>query len=159
MVEGISYGSTGGGSSGATTPVTTSTSSPVSTTTPAVAHEHPSIPSIGLPSSASSASLIRLVNDHGTFYVIVNGQRYGVTDPGILNSYGLNFKDATAATAPDLALGVAANLPPASGSLVKTADPTVYLISGRQRYGFVSSKVFTGLGYKFSSVLTVTGGA
>jgi hypothetical protein len=52
---------------------------------------------------------------------------------------------------------VTSNLPPNSGALVKTAlDPTVYLISNAQRFGFVSSNVFTALGYKFSSVLTVT---
>jgi hypothetical protein len=46
---------------------------------------------------------------------------------------------------------------PADGALVRSQQaPTVYLISDGQRDGFTSAKVFTALGYKFSSLLTVT---
>jgi hypothetical protein len=40
--------------------------------------------------------------------------------------------------------------------LVKApGNPTVYQISGSAKHGFVSAKVFTALGYKFTSVLTI----
>jgi ribonuclease HI len=75
----------------------------------------------------------------------------------MLATYGLAFSDAQTATADDLALLEGGLVLPQDGALVKSQeDQTVYLISNGQRYGFVSSKVFTGLGYKFSSVLVVT---
>jgi hypothetical protein len=107
--------------------------------------------------SVPGAGTVTLVNDGGTFYMVQGGERYGITDPGILSSYGLSFSDATAATSTSLAAPVAGTVPPASGSLVKTAaDPTVYLVSNGERYPFTSASVFTALGYRFSSVLTVT---
>jgi len=105
----------------------------------------------------SSASQISLINDNGTFYLIIDNQRQGITSPSLLYSYGLEFKDATPATSADLSLSLGPLLLPADGSLVKSLkDQTSYLISNSQRYGFVSSSVFTALGFKFSSVLTIT---
>ena len=98
-----------------------------------------------------------LIDNNGTYYLIQNGVLSGITDPGILNSYGFTFSDAVPATAADLALPQGPLLSPNDGALVKTAaDPTVYLISNRQRLGFTSEAVFTGLGFQFSSVLIVT---
>ena len=99
-----------------------------------------------------------MINDQGTFYIVQNNQLLGITNPGILNSYGLSFKDASVPTTQDMSLPKSSsNLSPDNGSLVKTKDdPTVYLISNGQKYGFASAKVFTSLGFKFSSVLTVT---
>ncbi len=100
-----------------------------------------------------------LVNLNGTFYIIKNNTLLGVTNPGILQSLGYSFSDAVTATTGDAALAHASgNAEPNDGALVKTADDlTVYLIADQQRHGFTSSSVFTGLGYKFSSVLVVTG--
>ena len=98
-----------------------------------------------------------LINTNGTYYLIENGILSGITDPGILNSYGFTFADAVPATAADLALPQGPLLSPNDGALVKTAsDPTVYLISNRERLGFTSEDVFNSLGFQFSSVLTVT---
>ena len=100
---------------------------------------------------------LKLINHQGTYYFIQNGQRYGITNPGILNSYGFTFSNAKTSTEEESGLPVSGLLSPEEGSLVKTAqNPTVYLISNGQKHGFTSVKVFTGLGHKFSSVLTVT---
>jgi hypothetical protein len=116
---------------------------------------NPSNPSS--PSSQLNASSIRLININGTLYVVSNGQRRGITNPGMLYTYGLSFKDAAVATAADQTLPEGGLVLPANGALVKSKeDPTVYLISNGQRYGFVSAKVFATLGFKFSSLLVVT---
>jgi hypothetical protein len=100
---------------------------------------------------------MRLINHNGTFYLIKDNQRLGITNPGMLSTYGFSFKQAKPATAEDLNLPLGDLLLPNTGSLVKSKeDQTVYLISNGQRYAFTSAKVFTGLGFKFSSVLVVT---
>jgi hypothetical protein len=115
------------------------------TTTP------PSVP----PSSSGPA--VRLVNDNGTFYLIQNNLKRGITNPGILHSYGLSFSDAVPASAGDQSLPASALLPPNNGALVKSAeDPTVYLVSGSRRYGFVSAAVFGELGFNFGNVVIAT---
>ncbi|MBI5530203.1 MAG: hypothetical protein HY918_01755 [Candidatus Doudnabacteria bacterium] len=105
----------------------------------------------------SSGGVLRLVNSSGTYYLIINGVRHGITNPGMLNTYGFTFTMGKTATAADLALPEGSLLTPNDGALVKSKeDPTVYLISNQQRYGFVSANVFTTLGFKFASVLVVT---
>ena len=75
----------------------------------------------------------------------------------MLYSYGFEFKDAIASTAQHRSLPLGPLLLPGDGSLVKSPlDPTVYLISEGKKHGFVSESVFRELGFKFSSVLTVT---
>jgi hypothetical protein len=114
-------------------------------------------PNLQVPNQSVYSSSVNLINSSGTFYLIINGQRDGITDPGILNSYGFNFNQSQIPTAAELNLPLGPNLPPDNGSLVKTlSDPTIYLISGGQRHGLTSSAVFTGLGFKTSNVLTVT---
>lgn len=107
--------------------------------------------------SGSSSGAMKLINDSGTYYLIIDGVRRGITNPGMLSSYGFSFSDAVAPTAADLAAPSGSLLTPSDGALVKSKeDPTVYLISGRQRYGFVSAAVFLGLGFNFKNVLVVT---
>jgi len=145
----LNAGGGGGGCCAAPTPtpapvVPTPTPTPPSPTTPVSPNP------IGLSTST-------LINDGGTYFLFEGTVKYGITDPGILASYGYTFANATAATTAQAALPITSNLPPNSGALVKTAsDPTVYVISNGQRFGFASANVFTALGYKFSSVLTVT---
>ncbi len=105
------------------------------------------------PASTAGA---RLVNSNGTFYFIENGFRKGITSPGIMYACGFEFKDAKPATLTEMYLPTTMLLP-CTGSLVKSVqDQTVYLISSGQRYAFTSAQVFTGLGFKFTSVLVVT---
>ncbi|MBI3231976.1 MAG: fibronectin type III domain-containing protein, partial [Candidatus Doudnabacteria bacterium] len=100
---------------------------------------------------------LKLVNDNGTFYVIQNQQRIGITNPGMLASHGLEFKDAKSPTPQEQALPKGPLLLPGDGALVKSpSNPTIYLIARGRKYGFVSAQVFLSLGHKFSSVLTVT---
>lgn len=110
----------------------------------------------GNPSSTSS-SVLRLINASGTYYLVIDGIRHGITNPGMLTSYGFSFDMGKTATQADLALPEGALLTPGSGALVKSKeDPTVYLISNQQRYGFVSAAVYLDLGFKWASALVVT---
>lgn len=105
----------------------------------------------------TTGSGMRLINDNGTYYLVINNVLHGITNPGMLDSYGFIFAQGKLATDADRALSKGSLLTPNDGSLVKSqADPTVYLISNQQRYGFVSEAVFKALGFKFSSVLVVT---
>ena len=114
-------------------------------------------PTAGGSSGPAAAVTIRIVKDNGTIYIIQNGQKQGVTNPDMLKSYGLTFADAQTSTDADNQIPQTGILKPQDGSLVKSKeDPTVYLVSGQQRRGFVSEAVFKALGFKFSSVLTVT---
>jgi hypothetical protein len=104
----------------------------------------------------STAPAYCLVNDAGTFFLILNGIRHGIANPGLLNSYGYGFGDAVADTAAYQSLPSGDLLGPDSGALVKApGNSTVYLISGGAKHGFTSASVFRGLGYSFSSVLTI----
>jgi hypothetical protein len=97
-----------------------------------------------------------LVNNSGTLYLIIDGVRHGIANPGLLNSYGYSFTDAISDTAACQALPKGDLLGPADGALVKSpSSPTVYLISGSAKHGFSSAKVFRGQGFSFSSVLTI----
>lgn len=107
--------------------------------------------------TGGSGGVLRLINDNGTYYLIIDGVRHGITNPGMLASYGFTFAMGQTATDADRQLPEGSILTPGNGALVKSKeDPTVYLISAQQRYGFVSAAVFLGLGFKFSSVLVVT---
>ena len=132
----------------------------------AAAPVNPSVSTTTTASTASTGSLAyqpfgststRLVRDRQTYYLIQNNIRYGITSLGILYSNGFTFGQAVPVAASDLSLPEGPLLSPADGTLVKSRQyPTVYLISGQQRHSFTSAKVFTALGYKFSSVLLVT---
>ncbi len=114
-------------------------------------------PTIQTPSTAGTGPRLRLINNLGTYYLVQNNQLRGITNPGMLSSYGFTFAMAKPASASDLVLPKTTLLTPGNGSLVKSSqDQTVYLISKEQRYAFTSATVFTGLGFKFSSVLLVT---
>ncbi len=104
-----------------------------------------------------SSAKIKLINRNGTYYLVQNNQRQGVTNPGMLYTYGFEFKDAVPTNVEDESLSEGPLLLPAMGSLVKSKeDPTVYLIAQGERRAFVSATVFKSLGFKFSSVLLVT---
>ncbi|MDP2933531.1 MAG: Ig-like domain-containing protein, partial [bacterium] len=117
---------------------------------------------VGNAATAAAATWVdstsaKLINANGTFYLVSLGKRYGITDPGVLNSYGFEFKDAAAATASDTSLPQASLLAPGDGSIVKkTGDPTVWFVTGAKKYGFTSSDVFLGQGFAWGNVRTVS---
>jgi hypothetical protein len=134
-------------------------SSPSTPTAPVTSPTSPSLPTPPPSTTSNTTGLLgsALVNEGNTYFLIAGTAKYGITDPGILASYGYTFDESTQATPTQAALPITSNLPPNSGALVKTAsNPTVYLISNGQRFGFASANVFTALGYKFASVLIVT---
>ena len=117
----------------------------------------PTTPNPALPSTSLAFTNIKLVTEGSTYYVIKDNQRYGVTNPGILFSYGLEFSDGKPATQADNALPYTDNLKPGDGAFVKKPnDSTVYLIFDNSKHGFTSESVFNALGYSFSNVLEVT---
>jgi hypothetical protein len=133
----------------ATVTVSATTISPAPTPLPPV----PAQPATSTPSSGPAYCL---VNHSGTFFLILNGVRHGIANPGLLYSYGYGFGDAVADAATYQALQSGNLLGPSDGALVKFPnDPTVYLISGLSKHGFTSASVFSALGYRFSSVLTI----
>lgn len=98
-----------------------------------------------------------LINSNGTYYLITNNQRRGITNPGMLFSHGYDFKEGELSNSDDALIPEGPLLLPDDGALVKKpGDPTVFLISGGEKHGFVSGAVFTKLGYNFGTVLTVT---
>lgn len=136
----------GGGGGGSPSPSPTPTPSP----TPG-----PSV--LPAPANGQPHANQCLINDAGTYYLILNNQRVGIANPGLLFSHGYDFKEAVLANNEDRLLSAGPLLWPGEGALVKKASsPTVFLITGGQKHGFVSSNVFTALGYKFTTVLTVT---
>jgi hypothetical protein len=129
------------------TPSPTPTPSPAPTSTPPALAVIPDAPGTNL----------KLINSSGTYYLIIDGIRHGITNPGLLTSYGFTFEMGKIATPADLALPEGELLLPSDGILAKTAgDPTVWLISENLKRGFTSANVFTSLGFNFNQVLVIT---
>lgn len=98
-----------------------------------------------------------LIIDGQTIYLIKDGKRWGFRNAAEYNSYGYKFSQAVQANKADLALAFDAKniLKAMPGTLVidATDGKTVYMIgSDYTKRGFVSSKVFTELGYKFNNL-------
>src|ERR1019366_3977144 len=73
------------------------------------------------PATVSTAPAYCLVNHAGTFFLILNGIRHGIANPGLLYSYGYGFGDAVADTATYQTLPSGDLLGPGSGALVKAS--------------------------------------
>jgi len=99
-----------------------------------------------------------LIADNGTIYLVTNGQKHGFRDATEYLSYGFDFSSVQPASSADLALPNGSILKAMDGTLaLDTSDGrTVYVIgnNGTKR-GFVSSAVFTKLGYKFSQAVKI----
>jgi hypothetical protein len=146
---GCSCGGGGGGGGGYSSPVVL----PGTTNLP----QSVEVPATSQASSTPSLITLKLINATGTFYLIINSVRHGITNPGMLTTYGFTFAMAKPASPADLLLPEGSLLTPGDGALVKSQqDPTVYFISNQQRHGFTSAAVFAALSFKFSSVLIVT---
>jgi hypothetical protein len=113
--------------------------------------------------SSDTHSLGTIINIDGTLYTITKndqGQivRRPYTSPGAFLSYGFNsFNIVVEATEADKKLSVGDFIPPQDGRVVCSDrgldQGTCYLITKKQKAGFVSETVFTDSGFSFKNVL------
>jgi hypothetical protein len=113
--------------------------------------------------SSDTHSLGTIINIDGTLYTITKndqGQivRRPYTSPGAFLSYGFNsFNIVVEATEADKKLSVGDFIPPQDGRVVCSDrgldQGTCYLITKKQKAGFVSETVFTDSGFSFENVL------
>jgi len=98
------------------------------------------------------------VINNGTVYMIADGQRRAYTSAGAFLSYGFNsWSSVVPANSDDLALPEGNFIPPRDGKIVcsdRGSDKgTCYLITNGKRSAFVSSDIFTKLGFSFGKAL------
>ncbi len=89
------------------------------------------------------------VNDNGTVWMVTATGRKGVTEPGVLYSYGAGFGDVVAANAADLALANEGNATYRTGALVNDSG-TLWAVTASAKRGFPTASCFTGFGFSFS---------
>jgi uncharacterized repeat protein (TIGR02543 family) len=94
-----------------------------------------------------------ILDNTGTVWWILNGQRDGFGSPTVFNSYGLSFGRVVFADAADMALP--------AGPLVKLRDGTLvldggtyYIISDGLKLPFASSASLTNWGYSLANVVS-----
>ena len=114
-------------------------------------------------SSSEVHPLGTIINIGGTLYTITKNNQNQVvrrpyTSAGAFLSYGFNsFGIVVEASEADKNLGVGDFIPPQDGRVVcsdRGSDlGTCYLITNRQKAGFVSEVVFTGLGFSFENAI------
>ena len=107
-----------------------------------------------LNSNQTSATLsIELIIISPTVYLIERGTRRGFSSPGEFFSHGFTFDQVSAGDDADLSLPEGLPMTYREGALFKSTDnPTVYIASDNKKRPFVSGDIFTGLGYKFTSI-------
>ncbi len=98
-------------------------------------------------------------SDGTIWFINSEYQRQPYTSAGAFLSYGFNqFSLVANANGVDLFLPVGSFVPPADGKVIcsdrGTDKGTCYLITEGMKAGFVSSQVFTALGYRFNRVLS-----
>ena len=116
-------------------------------------------------SASSSGNITRhavgtnIVDSSGTIFTLTaDGKRRPYTSAGAYLSYGFNtWNNVVPARSSDLTLPVGSFIPPRDGSIIcsdRGVDKgTCYLITGGQKAGFTSEKVFNTLGFSFSNAL------
>jgi hypothetical protein len=100
-----------------------------------------------------------LVDSHGTVWLIENGKRRGIPSDWVFASNGLTWYRLINATDQELScIPVDTNLPDGSTrQIVKSSNGTIYLITDKgYKRGFVSADVFTGLGYSWKEVVSIS---
>ncbi|MCL5667122.1 MAG: hypothetical protein M1383_05130 [Patescibacteria group bacterium] len=99
-----------------------------------------------------------LILDGKTVYLISQNQRRGFRNEAEYKSYGFNFSLAVPANEADRLLPLGPVLKAMDGTLALDASDnrTIYIIgSGGVKRGFVSEKVFKGLGYSFKQAVKI----
>lgn len=112
--------------------------------------------------SHGSGSLILLPDGHTVQFIDQTSVRHSFHSGGALSSYGfLSFAQIATATNSDLTLQEGTYIPPRDGTIfcaTETKGSDVKgecsLITGGQKAAFVSSEVFTGLGFNFKNAIS-----
>lgn len=111
---------------------------------------------VSQPSLYSDGTLV-MVENETKVYLIENGAKRWIMSADIFIARGFNWPDIRRIPASDLALysdGQVVNWP--DGSLVKSAQPSVYVISGGNKRPFSSAEIFIGLGYAWKNIKTIS---
>jgi hypothetical protein len=93
-------------------------------------------------------------------YLIESGLKREILSGQVFDKLGYNWNKIIAISDEELARYLVGDFVGyKNGTLVKSEDnPTVYLLSGKQKLAFVSSEQFANMGYKLKNVLTVSAG-
>ncbi|OGE78220.1 MAG: hypothetical protein A2751_03630 [Candidatus Doudnabacteria bacterium RIFCSPHIGHO2_01_FULL_46_14] len=102
--------------------------------------------------NAMAAASLVLAGD-GTVYLVEDAVRRGFPTLSVFYSHGYKLSNIQPASLGDLSLPAGSALGYAEGSLILSADGTVYQVSGGQKHGFTSAQAFLGRGHSFSEVL------
>ncbi len=102
---------------------------------------------------ASTISGYPVLAPDGTVYQIADGVKKSYRTPEVFFTHGYKFSDVQTASLAQLALPMDQDVGYAEGTLVKGADPTVFVITNGKKRPFTSAQVFSVLGYSFQNVV------
>ncbi len=97
-----------------------------------------------------------LINDHGTIYIITNGERAGFASEDVFKNLGYSYSNAAAGdtsfmiTLPPIASASAIH---PNGTAVNI-DGTIYLIDNGKKIGIPNMQVFNSWGFKMNEAVT-----
>ena len=97
---------------------------------------------------------VLFVTNDGTVYIVKNGERRGFPSLPVFLSYGYTFSELETQSDDVMSIPEGQPMIYADGTLVRTSDGTVYIISGGQKQGFTSFPVFQNLGYQTANLIT-----
>jgi hypothetical protein len=113
--------------------------------------------STNFPSLLPDGSLVKADND-SKVYLIDNSSKRWIAGADIFLARGLKWSDIKTLSASDLSVypeGKIIGWP--DGTLIKSsAEPTVYVISSEKKRPFSSAEIFTGLGYRWGNIKTIS---
>lgn len=114
-------------------------------------------PTAGAVASADAHPNGALINDNGTIYQIINGQRRGIPTPNVFETNRFGWDNVAIATVNDKALPAGTNLSFPDGTLIREQNTmTVYVVADSQKRGITSAEIFENKGYKWENILDVT---
>ena len=148
-----SPGATGDTAQGTAPSPTPSPSSGGGSTSPSTS-PHPS-PSQGEGGGAHPQGT--LINQDGTIFLVVNGQKSGFRNPPEYFSHGFRFNQAVIASPEDRNLPEGSVQKALDGTLALdlTDNRTIYMIAQGSKRGFTSAEIFFALGYSFSQAIPI----
>jgi hypothetical protein len=104
-----------------------------------------------------NGSLLKAADDQRV-YLIDSGMRRWISSADIFNARGLKWENIKVVSSADLSVypeGKAVSWP--DGILIKSnVAPSVYIISQGRKRGFSAAEIFTGLGYDWGNIKTIS---